>query len=219
MYKKEINPVFYSRNSRRRLSSKQKKLIEINLKKYLFRGLKKKSHKVFLEIGFGHGENLINLAKKNKNNLILGCEIYKPAIAKIIEKIEKKNLKNILIFTEDIFLLFKKIKKNSIEEFFLLFPDPWPKKKHHKRRLISKALIKNFEYILAPKGQIYLSTDSSEYLKIIFENFFCNNNFIWINKKPGECFIRPKVLTRTKYENKADLNLNKKYFLKFKKKS
>ena len=128
MYKKEINPVFYSRNSRRRLSSKQKKLIEINLKKYLFRGLKKKSHKVFLEIGFGHGENLINLAKKNKNNLILGCEIYKPAIAKIIEKIEEKNLKNILIFTEDIFLLFKKIKKNSIEEIFLLFPDPWPKK-------------------------------------------------------------------------------------------
>ena len=105
MYKKEINPVFYSRNSRRRLSSKQKKLIEINLKKYLFRGLKKKLYKVFLEIGFGQGENLINLAKKNKNNLILGCEIYKPAIAKIIEKIEKKNLKNILIFTEDIFLL------------------------------------------------------------------------------------------------------------------
>ena len=137
----------------------------------------------------------------------------------MVKKIEAGNLENIYIYPKNIFTLFNRLEKDSIEKIFILYPDPWPKKKHHKRRLISKALIKNFEYILAPKGQIYLSTDSSEYLKIIFENFFCNNNFIWINKKPGECFIRPKILTRTKYENKADLNLNKKYFLKFKKKS
>ena len=194
-------------------------MIEINLKKYLFHKLKKKLNKIFLEIGFGYGENLINLAKKNKNNLILGCEIYKPAIAKLVEKIEENNIKNVSIFTQDIFLLFRKIKKNSIKKIFLLFPDPWPKKKHHKRRLFSMALIKNFEYILASKGQVYLSTDSNEYLKVIFESFFYNNNFIWTNEKPSECFIRPKILARTKYENKADLNLSKKYFLKFKKKS
>ena len=219
LYKKKINPVFYLKNPRRSLSAKQKKLIEINLKKYLFHKLEKKPKKVFLEIGSGYGENLINLAEKNKNSLILGCEVYKPAVAKLIEKIEEKNIKNILIFIDDIFILFKKIKKNSIEKIFLLFPDPWPKKKHHKRRLVSESLIKNFEYILTPKGQVYLSTDSNEYLKVIFDNFFCNDIFIWVNNKPNECFIRPKILARTKYENKADLNLNKKYFLKFEKKS
>ena len=181
--------------------------------------MKKEKNKIFLEIGFGYGENLINLAKKNKNNLILGCEIYKPAIAHLVKKIEENNLKNIAIFSNDIFLLFKKIKNHSVKKIFLLFPDPWKKKKHHKRRLVSQALIKNFDNILEYNGEIYVSTDSKDYLKVILEIFLKSKNFLWVDKKPRKCFKRPEILARTKYEKKADLNSNKKYFLKFKKKS
>ena len=70
--KKENKPIFYLRKSRRSLSKKQKKLIQINLKKYLFKESMSNVKDIFLEIGFGYGENIINLAKKNKNRLILG---------------------------------------------------------------------------------------------------------------------------------------------------
>ena len=217
--KKKSKPIFYLRKTRRSLSEKQKKLIEINLKKYLFKESTSDIKDIFLEIGFGYGENMINLAKKNKNRLILGCEVYKPAIASLVEKIEESKIKNISIFTENVFELFKKLKENSINKIFLLFPDPWPKKKHHKRRLISRSLIENFQKLLTSKGRIYIATDTNDYLKVIFSEFFFNKYFIWVNKKPNECKKRPLILKRTKFETKADMKVNTKYFLMFEKRS
>ena len=147
-FNKLKNPIFYIKKSRRPLSKKQNKLININLKKYIFKNFIKKFDKIFLEIGFGYGENLINLAKNNLDKIILGCEIYEPGIANLVNKLDKKKLKNIFIYPKNIFTLFKKIKKNSVEKVFLLFPDPWPKKRHYKRRLISKLLLKEIFKVL-----------------------------------------------------------------------
>ena len=218
-FNKLKNPIFYIKKSRRPLSKKQNKLININLKKYIFKNFIKKFDKIFLEIGFGYGENLINLAKKNKKTLILGCEIYKPAIASVVEKIDEENLKNIQIFPKNIFDFFIKIKKNSINKIFLLFPDPWPKRKHHKRRLVNKALLKNFSKILIANGEIYIATDSDKYLETIINNFLEDKGFLWVNSKPKNCYIQPKNINSTKYQKKADIKSNQKYYLKFKKKS
>ena len=100
--KKIFLPLFYKKKPRRSLSKKQKKLLQFTLQKFLF---KKKivNNKKFLEIGFGYGENLIHLSKNNPDTLIIGCEIYEPGIANLVEKIEAENLKNIYIYPKNIF--------------------------------------------------------------------------------------------------------------------
>ena len=217
--KKKLIPIFYKKKSRRSLSKKQKELLKFTLQKFLFKEKKiENSKKNFLEIGFGYGENVINLSKNNIDKLIIGCEVYEPGIANLVTKIESENLKNIYIFPENIFSLFSKLKKNSIEKIFILYPDPWPKKKHYKRRLISNVFLNKINRILKINGIVFISTDSEEYFNVILNKFLMNKNFLSINKKILNFYNkRPKELTETKYEKKANIKNNKKYFLKFKK--
>ena len=214
--KKKFLPLFYKKRLRRPLSKKQRKLLKFTLQKFLF---KKKivNNKKFLEIGFGYGENLIHLSKNNSDTSIIGCEVYEPGIANLVEKIEIENLKNIYIYPKNIFSLFDNLEKNSFQKVFILYPDPWPKKKHFKRRLISEILLEKIYEILKKNGLIFISTDSSDYLNIILYTFFLNKNFLWVNKKITNCYKRPKELIESKYERKGIIKSNKKYFLKFKK--
>ena len=214
--KKKFLPLFYKKRLRRPLSKKQRKLLKFTLQKFLF---KKKivNNKKFLEIGFGYGENLIHLSKNNPNTSIIGCEVYEPGIANLVEKIEIEKLNNIYIYPKNIFSLFDNLEKNSFQKVFILYPDPWPKKKHFKRRLISEILLEKIYEILKKNGLIFISTDSSDYLNIILYTFFLNKNFLWVNKKITNCYKRPKELIESKYERKGIIKSNKKYFLKFKK--
>ena len=216
--KKKLAPLFYKKKTRRALSKKQRELLKFTLQKFLFKKEKIQNNKKnFLEIGFGYGENVINLSRHNADKLIIGCEIYEPGIANLVVKIESENLKNIYIFPENIFSLFSKLKKNSIEKIFVLYPDPWPKKKHYKRRLISNVFLNKINRILKINGIILVSTDSEDYLRVILNEFLINKNFLWVNKKIANCYKRPKELIETKFEKKANIKNNKKYFLKFKK--
>ena len=214
--KKKFLPLFYKKRLIRPLSKKQRKLLKFTLQKFLF---KKKivNNKKFLEIGFGYGENLIHLSKNNSDTSIIGCEVYEPGIANLVEKIEIENLKNIYIYPKNIFSLFDNLEKNSFQKVFILYPDPWPKKKHFKRRLISEILLEKIYEILKKNGLIFISTDSSDYLNIILYTFFLNKNFLWVNKKITNCYKSPKDLIESKYERKGIIKSNKKYFLKFKK--
>ena len=214
--KKKFLPLFYKKKLRRPLSKKQKKLLKLTLQKFLF---KKKiiNNKKFLEIGFGYGENLIHLSKNNSDTSFIGCEVYEPGIANLVEKIEIENLKNIYIYPKNIFSLFDNLEKNSFQKVFILYPDPWPKKKHFKRRLISEILLEKIHEILKKNGLIFISTDSTDYLNLILFKFFLNKKFLWVNKKIVDCYKRPKELIESKYEKKAIMKSNKKFFLKFKK--
>ena len=215
--KKTFLPLFYKKSPRRSLSKKQKKLLKFTLQKFLFEKEIINNNKKLLEIGFGYGENLIHLSKNNPDTSIIGCEVYEPGIASLVEKIESENLKNIYIYPNNVFSLFDNLEKNSFEKVFILYPDPWPKKKHFKRRLISDILLEKIRKILKKNGLIFISTDSTSYLNLILFKFFLNKNFLWVNKKIINCYKRPKELIESKYEKKAVMKSNKKYFLKFKK--
>ena len=210
--------LFYKQKPRRALSKKQKNLLKVTLRKFLFKKRNINNKKVFLEVGFGYGENLINLSKNNTGKLIIGSEVYEPGIANVVEKIEALNLKNICIYPKNIFSLFNILKKNSIEKIFILYPDPWPKRRHFKRRLISKTLLQKIHKILKKNGLFFISTDSQSYLNAILIEFFINKNFLWVNEKIKDCYKRPDELIESRYEKKANIKNNKKYFLKFKKK-
>ena len=215
--KKNLKYFFYKKKSRRKLSQKQKRLLKKNLKEFFFKKQTKNNKKFFLEIGFGYGDNLLFLAQKNIDKIILGCEVYEPGIANLLDKINIKKIKNILIYPENIFSLFEKIKKNSIDKIFILFPDPWPKKKHHKRRLISPFFINEINKILKKEGIIFITTDSKDYLEVILKNFFLNKNFFWLNKTVKDCYTKFNDINESKYEQKANFNKNKIFYLKFKK--
>ena len=187
------------------------------INKYLIDSMSQYNKDIILEIGSGNGENIIKLSNLYKDKIIIACEVYIDGNSSLVKKLENKKIKNVKIFDKSCFYLFKKIKKFSIDQIWILFPDPWPKKRHYKRRLISKLLLKEIFKVLKKDGLFYISTDSESYLDSILKEFLFNYNFLWMNKTLKDCQKRSKILIESKYEKKAKIKGNKNFFLKFKK--
>jgi len=119
---------------------------------------------VIMEIGFGSGAATAQIAKDNPEKNYLGIEVHKPGIGRLLWEIEKNNLSNIRIIEFDAMIIASKmIKENSLDAIHIFFPDPWPKKKHHKRRLVMRPFTKTLADCLKPGGYIYMATDWEDY--------------------------------------------------------
>jgi tRNA (guanine-N7-)-methyltransferase len=117
-----------------------------------------------LDIGFGAGETLISIAQQNKDISLLGAEVYLSGIGTVLSKIDRLNLDNIRIVNEDAEdLLQDKIPNSSFDAIVMFYPDPWPKRKHHKRRLIKEEFIEVLNKKLKPSGIFYFKTDWKDY--------------------------------------------------------
>ena len=159
-----------------------------------------------LEIGFGNGENLVNMAIQYPNFNFVGVEIYEKGISKILKKIHLYKLKNIRIIYKNAYKIISNIKKNSIYGIHILFPDPWQKIKHYKRRLLNLNFIKILCKILLINGFIHIATDIKMYAKLICNNFYFKKN-IFTNIRSINNSI---VSKRTKFQVKN----KKKSFMK-----
>ena len=133
---------------RGRITSSQRNAIENHGDKWIIKLQKpanvesffKKRANVTLEIGFGMGDTLINSAVENPTDNFIGIEVYKSGIGRVLNKIEELGIKNIRLIEGDAVEINKNIfVDNSFKNIHLFFPDPWPKKKHHKRRIIQKS--------------------------------------------------------------------------------
>lgn len=117
-----------------------------------------------VEIGFGNGEHLVALALSTPTVGYIGCEISTRCIASLVKSLVEKNItNNVLIYPYDGRLLIKKLVEGTIDLAFILFPDPWPKKRHHKRRLLTGDFLKSLHLVMKDGGYIQLATDSQEY--------------------------------------------------------
>ena len=125
--------------------------------------------KIILEIGFGNGENTSFLASKNPNALIVGSEVYLSGIGSLLNNIAKNSLKNIKIFDQDVRELLFKLPNKIFDEIYIICPDPWPKARHHKRRLIKNDFLKILAKVLKKNGTAYISTDWQNYAESIEE--------------------------------------------------
>ena len=127
-----------------------------------------------LDIGFGAGETLVSVAQKKSDISLLGAEVYQSGIGTVLSKAERLNLENIKIVNEDVEdLLQNKIPDNSFDAIIMFYPDPWPKRKHHKRRLIKKEFIDLLNKKLKPNGIFYFKTDWKDYfdkVNLLFED-------------------------------------------------
>ena len=119
--------------------------------------------KIALEIGFGNGEDFFSFAKEKNNTLFLASEVYKSGIGNLIGKIREHSLENICIYEGDIRDLIFEEEGFRFDEVYIICPDPWPKDKLHKRRLLSRDFFERIQSCLKPNSFIFLSTDWENY--------------------------------------------------------
>lgn len=125
---------------------------------------------VILEIGFGMGTATAMIAEQNPEINYVGIEVHRPGVGRLLGEIKKRNLKNIYIIEHDaIEVLQQMVVDGSVDGFHIFFPDPWQKKKHHKRRLIQRPRTDLLASKLAPGGYLYFVTDWQEYAESALE--------------------------------------------------
>ncbi len=133
--------------------------------------------KCYLEIGFGNAENIIFQAINNPSYLFIGSEVYMSGIGTLVSSIKENNINNIKIFSNDIRLLLDQSPKKVFDSVIIICPDPWPKEKHHKRRLINKSFLEMVHDFMKDDSNIYISTDWENYAESISELFVKNKLF------------------------------------------
>lgn len=170
---------------------------------------------IIIEIGFGMGDVTAKLAQENPNINYIGIEVHKPGVGKLLSEIKKRDLKNLYIIEHDALeVLEQMIGDNSVNGFHIFFPDPWPKKRHHKRRLVQRPRTNLLSQKLAPEGYLYFVTDWFEYAEFALEELNQTENLE--NKYDG--FAEPQEWRgQTKFERKglnADRSITEIFFVK-----
>lgn len=196
----------FGRNRGRSLSAYQQKLVE-NLLPLLAIDtdhpiIPSSDHRpTSLEIGFGAGEHLAAQARHHPQRLYLGCEPYLNGVAKLLAVIDREKLTNIRIDTRDVRELLVKLPDASLAEIFILFPDPWPKARHHKRRLINAATFAMLARVHQPGGRLLIATDHVDYADWILEQLF--QQAYYRCDPARDRHTPPADWTETKYQRKT----------------
>ncbi|GBU28352.1 tRNA (guanine(46)-N(7))-methyltransferase [Treponema sp. R8-4-B8] len=156
---------------------------------------------VTLEIGFGMGVTTAEIAQANPDKNYIGIEVHRPGIGRLLWEIEKRSLANIRIIEYDaVYAVEKMIPHDSLEAIHVFFPDPWPKKRHRKRRLIQRPFTENLASRLKPGGYLYMVTDWEDYALHALEDLNATANL----KNAYESFSPPQNWRPvTKFEQKG----------------
>jgi tRNA (guanine-N7-)-methyltransferase len=158
---------------------------------------------VWLEVGFGAGEHLVWQAREHPHVGLIGAEPYEMGMAKILTKLEESPLNTVRLFEGDGRDIIEALPDASLGRFFLLFPDPWPKTRHHKRRFLQTAMLDSVARVLKPGGELRFATDDKSYLPYALERLMAHPAFVWLAQGPGDWKFRPADWPPTRYETKA----------------
>ena len=170
-----------------------------------------------LEIGYGKGENIIFQSLIKKNEIFLAIDPYLSGGLNLIKGIEINKISNIFFSDLPFVRFFCLVKNFFFKRVFILFPDPWPKKRHHKRRLVNEKFVKNLNKITKSKSEIIIATDNLDYSNKIIKNFSNTNDFVLVSKRNDNLSFEDNNIFPTKYFIKA-INQNRKInFFIFKK--
>lgn len=156
-----------------------------------------------LEIGFGNGELLADLATQNPDNDYLGIEVHSPGVGHLLLQIEQRGLSNVRIISHDaVDVLARQLPAAALDAVLLFFPDPWPKKRHHKRRIVQPAFVELVADRLKTGGLFHLATDWQNYAEQMLEVMQGSPEFD--NSAPGGGFAeRPASRPVTKFERRG----------------
>lgn len=207
----ERRRILYGRRNGRRLRPGQRDLfetllpqVEIDLDRFSLETLfDHDPAEIWLEIGFGGGEHLIRQAQTHPDVGVIGCEPFINGVVKLLGEMQRQDCGNIRLFRDDARQLVDLLPTRSIGRAFILFPDPWPKTRHHKRRIVSDEVIENLADALKDGAELRIATDDPGYLEWILWHMRRHPEFEWQARRPEDWRVRPDDWPATRYEGKA----------------
>lgn len=156
-----------------------------------------------LEIGCGSGEALLELAARYPENDYLGIEVYRPGLGRLLRGLAERRLGNVRLLCGDaVQIIGQRIDALTLSAVYIFFPDPWPKKRHHKRRLIQPDLAALLHDRLLPHGRVFIATDWEDYALHILKVMEVDDGFVNL-AGPGAFAPRPRWRVPTRYERRA----------------
>ena len=209
-----VRRVFYGRRQGHKLHPKQARLVEDFLPEIRItdfaaepmRGFevnKFAPENLVMEIGFGGGEHLAAQAEAKPHIGFIGCEPFLNGVAKLLNRIQQYNLQNIRIHDEDARDLIELMPDNCLAGIYLLYPDPWPKKKHHKRRFVNSENLHHLHRLLQPDGMFYFASDIPDYVSWALMHLRDHGGFDWRAGEATDWKLPFEGWVRTRYEEKA----------------
>jgi tRNA (guanine-N7-)-methyltransferase len=174
---------------------------------------------IWLEVGFGNGEHLVEQARRHPEVGFIGSEVFVNGVASLLRHIERLGLTNIRIFDNDARLLLRSLPAASIARMFLLFPDPWPKVRHAKRRFIGPANLPVLAHLLADGAELRIATDDPGYVRWTLRQLCDLREFSWLAKRSRDWREPPDDWVETRYQRKAVAAGRRPIFLRFERRS
>ena len=170
-----------------------------------------KANKVIMEIGFGMGEATAIIAKNHPDNAYIAVDVHPPGIGKLLSRIDEDKLSNVKVIEDDVHVVLQHmIADNCLDGIHLFFPDPWPKKKHHKRRIVNDGFLQLIHPKLKKGGFIHIATDWVPYATSIQEVFSNSDLFA------GGVIPKPEWRPVTRFEDQGidkDHAVNDMYYV------
>jgi tRNA (guanine-N7-)-methyltransferase len=170
---------------------------------------------VWLEVGFGGGEHLLAQARANPGVGLIGCEPFQDGVVKVLSAIEADGIANIRLFADDARQVLRWLPAAGIARAFILFPDPWPKKRHQKRRLVSEPMLAELARVLRLGAELRLATDIGDYAAWMLLAVRRQGGFHWQAEGPADWRRRGPDWPQTRYEQKAVSDGRRCYYFKF----
>lgn len=156
----------------------------------------------WLEIGFGGGEHLVEQAARHPGVTLVGAEPFLNGVASALRHVDERGLDNVRIHPGDARDLLDRLPDASLARVFILFPDPWPKARHHKRRLIQVDVVSELVRVLAPQGRLRFVTDWVDYAEHALERFAREPRLAWTAQRKADWTTPPEDHVPTRYEAK-----------------
>src|ERR1700694_3262952 len=170
-----------------------------------------------LEIGFGGGEHLIAEARAFPNSGFIGCDPYVNGMAKILTQIEAHNIGNVRLFAGDAAELLAWAPRRSLGRIDLIHPDPWPKRRHWKRRFVQDATVLAMARVLKPDGEFRFVRDIGDYCAWTLEHLARSSDFVWTAERASDWRLPWPDYTMTRYGRKAEREGRHAAYLRFRK--
>ncbi len=174
---------------------------------------------IWLEIGFGAGEHLAAQAAAHPEIGFIGCEPFVDGVASLLSRISGGGLDNIRLFTDDARLLLARLDEASIGRLFILYPDPWPKRRHFKRRIVGPGTLDRFATVLKDGAELRLATDHADYARWMLFHLTRHRAFSWTARGSADWRTRPGDWPATRYEAKALRQGRRPFFFCFRRKA
>ena len=157
---------------------------------------------VWIEIGFGGGEHLAEQARRHPDALMIGCEPFLNGVGSALRHVEEMGLKNVRLHAGDARAVMEALPDASLDRVMILFPDPWPKARHNKRRLVQDETTAEIARLLKPGGRLRFVTDWKDYADWVLERFERTPGLEWQAERADDWRLAPEDHVVTRYEEK-----------------